>query len=58
MPLLHVRTTIDQIIPNLNVRGEEERKRAILASYRVMADILYHLNWKPILLVLIFVVVV
>ena len=39
------RTTIEEIILNLNVWGEEERKR-ILASSRKRADILYPLKLK------------
>ena len=34
------RTTIEEIILNLNVWGEEERKRIVLASSRKRADIL------------------
>ena len=35
----------------LNVWGEEERKRTVLASSRKRADILYPLKWKSIVLV-------
>ena len=45
------RTTIEEIILNLNVRGEEERKRTVLASSRKRAGILYPLKWKYIVLV-------
>ena len=38
--------TIEKIILNMNVRGEEERKRTDLASSRKRADIFYHLIWK------------
>ena len=34
-----VRTNIDDIILNLNLREEEERKRTVLTSYRKRADI-------------------
>ena len=44
-------TTIEKIILNLNVWGEEERKRTVLASFRKRADILYPLKWKYIVLV-------
>ena len=44
------RTTIEEIILNLSVWGEEERKRIILASSRERADILYPLKWKSIVL--------
>ena len=40
------RTTIEEIILNLNVCGEEERKRTVLASSRKRANILYTLKWK------------
>ena len=40
------RTTIEEIILNLNVWGEEERKRTVLASSRKRADILYPLKRK------------
>ena len=40
------RTTIEDIILNLKVWGEEERKRAVMASSRKRADILYPLKWK------------
>ena len=43
-------TTIEEIILNLNVRGEDGRKRAVLASSRKRADILYHLNCFAILI--------
>ena len=45
------RTTIEKIIPYLNVWGEEERKRTVLASSRKRADILYSLKWKYVMLV-------
>ena len=45
------RTTIEDIILNLNVWGEEERKRTVLASFKKRADILYSLKWKYIVLV-------
>ena len=45
------RTTIEEIILYLNMWGEEERKRFILASSRKKADILYPLKWKSIVLV-------
>ena len=45
------RTTIEEIILNLNVWGEEERKRTALASSRKRAEILYPLKWKFIVLV-------
>jgi hypothetical protein len=38
------RTTVEEIILNLNVWGEEERKRIALASSRKRADILYPLK--------------
>ena len=38
------RTTIEKIILNLNVGGEEEKKRAAQASSRKTADILYPLK--------------
>ena len=41
-----VRTTIDEIILNLNVRGEEERKRMVLASSMKRADTLHHHEQK------------
>ena len=40
------RTNIEEIILNLNVWGEKERKRTVLASSRKKADILYPLKWK------------
>ena len=46
------RTNIEEIILKLNVLGEEERKRTVLASSRKRADILYPLKWKYIVLVL------
>ena len=45
------RTTIEEIILNLNVFGEKERKRKVLASSRKRADILYPLKWKSFVLV-------
>ena len=45
------RTTIDEIILNLKVWGDEERKRMVLATSRKRADILYTLKWKYIVLV-------
>ena len=47
------RTTIEDIIHNLNVWGVEERKRTVLAGSRKRADILYPLKWKYIVFVLI-----
>ena len=44
-------TTIEEIILNLNVRGEEERNRMVLVHSRMRADILYHFNWISIVLV-------
>ena len=44
LQLLHVRHY--EIILNLNIRGEEEIKRTVLASSRKRANILYHLNCK------------
>ena len=41
----------EEIILNLNMWGEEERKRTLLASSRKRADILYPLKWKSIVLV-------
>ena len=41
--LCGARTTIEEIILYLNMRGEEERKRTVLASSRKRAHILYHL---------------
>ena len=38
------RTTIEEIILNLNVWGEEDRKRTVMASSRKRADILYPLK--------------
>ena len=46
------RTTIDEIILNLNMRGEEERKGTVLARSTKRADILYHLNLKSVVLIL------
>ena len=46
------RNTIEEIILNLNVWGEEERKRMVLVSARKREDILYPLKWKYIVLVL------
>ena len=40
------RTTIKEIVLNLNLMGKEEGKRTVLASSRKRAEILYHLNWK------------
>ena len=45
------RTTIQKIILNLNVLGEEENKREALASSRKRADIIYPLKWKYIVVV-------
>ena len=45
------RKTFGEIILNLNVSGEEEGKRTIMASSRKRADILDHLNWKSIVFV-------
>ena len=47
------RTTIEDIILNLNLWGVEERKRTVLAGSRKRADILYPLKWKYIVFVLI-----
>ena len=44
------RATMEEIILNLKVKGEEKRKRTLLASFRKRADILYHPNLKPIVL--------
>ena len=38
------RTTMKEIILNLKVGGEEERKRTVLASFRKRTDILFHFN--------------
>ena len=38
------RTTLEEILLNLKVRGEEERKRTVLASLRKRTDILFHFN--------------
>ena len=38
------RITIEEIILNMKGRGEEARKRMVLASFRKREDILYHLN--------------
>ena len=46
------RITIEEVILNLNMWGEEERKRTILASSKKRADIIYPLKWKYIVLVL------
>ena len=46
------RTTIEEIILNLNMRGEEEKKRTVLPISRKRADILYTFKWKSIVLVL------
>ena len=43
---------IEEIILNLNMWGEEERKWTALASSRKRADIIYPLEWKSIVLVL------
>ena len=45
------RTTIEEIILNLDVWGEEERKRIVLASSRKRADILFPLKCKYTVLV-------
>jgi hypothetical protein len=45
------RATIEEIILYLNMWGEEEEKRIILASSRTRADIIYPLKWKSIVLV-------
>ena len=45
------RTTIEEIILNLNVWREEERNWTVLASSRKRAAILYPLQWKSIVLV-------
>ena len=45
------RTTIEEIILNLNVWGEEERKRTVLARSRKRADILPPFKWKSVVLV-------
>ena len=49
-PPCGARTTIKEIILNLNVLGEEERKRLVLASSRKKADNLYPLKRKYIVL--------
>ena len=38
------RTTIEEIILNLNMRREEEKKRTVLASSRKRVDIIYRLT--------------
>ena len=43
-------TTIEEIILKLNVWGEEERERTVLASSKKRADILYPLKRKYIVL--------
>ena len=45
------RTTNEEIILNLSMLGEEERKRIVLASSRKRADIIYPFKWKSIVLV-------
>ena len=45
------RATLEEIILDLNLWGEEERKRIVLASFRKRADILYPFKWKYIVLV-------
>ena len=44
-------TTDEEIILNLNVWGEEERKRTVMASSDRRARIFYPLKWKSIVLV-------
>ena len=44
------RTTTEKIILNLNVWGEEKRKRTVLTSSRKRADFLYSPRWKSIML--------
>ena len=41
-----------EMIPNLNVMQEVERKRTVLTSSRKRAEILSHLNGKHIVLLL------
>ena len=45
------RNTIEEIILNLDVWGEEEKKKTVLVSSRKRAKILYRLKWKSIVLV-------
>ena len=45
-------TTIEKIILNLNVWGEEGKNRTVQASSRKKADILYPLEWNYIVLLL------
>ena len=48
--LCGARTSIEEIILKLNVWGEEQRKRTVLASSRKRAYVLYPVKWKYIVL--------
>ena len=50
-PHHRARTTIEEIILNLNVWGVEEKKRTVLTRSWKRADMLYPLKWKSIVLV-------